>query len=227
MSVQREIYALKRELAARYQLGEEHHNICGRKIGVTCVEDAEALFDKLGMADPDSFEVRDERLPYWATLWDSALILSGVLLADNLIAPGESVLELGCGLGLVSSIACLKHARVTATDYQRDALKFAQLNGLQIAGVAPRTMFIDWRAPPQGQHYATLLGADLVYEPRFFDSLIAAFDALLAPGGRVLFSEPNRIIGRSFFDRLHSAGWAFSTISEREGATVYEIARRD
>ena len=227
MSVQKEIYALKRELAARYQLGEEHHNICGRKIGVTCVEDAEALFDKLGMADPDSFEVRDERLPYWATLWDSALILSGVLLADNLIAPGESVLELGCGLGLVSSIACFKHARVTATDYQRDALKFAQLNGLQIAGVAPRTMFIDWRAPPQGQHYATLLGADLVYEPRFFDSLIAAFDALLAPGGRVLFSEPNRIIGRSFFDHLHSAGWAFSTISEREGATVYEIVRCD
>ena len=227
MSVQKEIYALKRELAARYQLGEEHHNICGRKIGVTCVEDAEALFDKLGMADPDSFEVRDERLPYWATLWDSALILSGVLLADNLIAPGESVLELGCGLGLVSSIACFKHARVTATDYQRDALKFAQLNGLQIAGVAPRTMFIDWRAPPQGQHYATLLGADLVYEPRFFDPLIAAFDALLAPGGRVLFSEPNRIIGRSFFDHLHSAGWAFSTISEREGATVYEIVRCD
>ena len=99
MSVQKEIYALKRELAGRYQLGEEHHNICGRKIGVTCVEDAEALFDKLQMADPDSVEVQDERLPYWATLWDSALVLSDVLLADDLIAPGESVLELGCGLG--------------------------------------------------------------------------------------------------------------------------------
>ena len=164
MSVQKEIYALKRELAARYQLGEEHHNICGRKIGVTCVEDAEALFDKLGMADPDSVEVRDERMPYWATLWDSALILSDVLLSDNLIAPGESVLELGCGLGLVSSIACLKRARVTATDYQPNALKFARLNGLQIAGVAPRTMLIDWRSPPQDLCYTTLLGADLVYD---------------------------------------------------------------
>ena len=170
MSVQKEIYALKRELAARYQLGEEHHNICGRKIGVTCVEDAEALFDKLGMADPDSVEVRDERMPYWATLWDSALILSDVLLSDNLIAPGESVLELGCGLGLVSSIACLKRARVTATDYQPNALKFARLNGLQIAGVAPRTMLIDWRSPPQDLCYTTLLGADLVYELRFFRS---------------------------------------------------------
>lgn len=227
ISVQKEIYALKRELAARYQLGEEHHNICGRKIGVTCVEDAEALFDKLTVADPDSLEVQDERLPYWATLWDSALILSDVLLADNLIAPGDSVLELGCGLGLVSSIACLKRARVTATDYQPDALKFAQLNGLQIAGVAPQTMLIDWRTPPQDQHYATLLGADLVYEPRFFDPLIATFDALLAPGGRILFSEPNRVLGRPFFDRLHNAGWAFSIITEREEGTVYEIERCD
>lgn len=227
ISVQKEIYALKRELAARYQLGEEHHNICGRKIGVTCVEDAEALFDKLGMADPDSIEVRDERLPYWATLWDSALILSDVLLADNLISPGESVLELGCGLGLVSSIACLKRTRVTATDYQPDALKFARLNSLQIAGVVPQTMLIDWRSPPQDQCYTTLLGADLVYELRFFDPLIATFDALLAPGGRVLFSEPNRVLGRSFFDRLHNAGWAFSTITEREGGTVYEIVRCD
>ena len=226
MSVQKKIYALKSELAGRYQLGEEHHNICGRKIGVTCVEDAEALFDKLGMADPNSIEVQDERLPYWATLWDSALVLSYVLLTDNLIAPSESVLELGCGLGLVSSIACLKRARVTATDYQPDALKFAQLNGLQIAGVAPQTMLIDWRSPPQDQRYTTLLGADLVYELRFFDPLIATFDALLAPGGRVLFSEPNRVLGRSFFDRLHNAGWAFSTISEREGGTVYEIKRR-
>ena len=227
MSVQKEIYALKRELASRYQLGEEHHNICGRKIGVTCVEDAEALFDKLTVADPDSVEVRDERLPYWATLWDSALVLSDVLLADNLIAPGESVLELGCGLGLVSSIACLKHARVIATDYQPDALKFARLNSLQIAGVVPKTMLIDWRSPPQGQRYATLLGADLVYEPRFFDPLIATFDALLSPGGRVLFSEPNRVIGRSFFDCLQDAGWTFSIITEREGATVYEIVRGD
>ncbi len=227
MSVQKEIYALKRELAGRYRLGEEHHNICGRKIGVTCVEDAEALFDKLTVADPDSLEVQDERLPYWATLWDSALILSDVLLADDLIMPGESVLELGCGLGLVSSIACLKRARVTATDYQPDALKFAQLNGLQIAGVAPQTMLIDWRTPPQDQHYATLLGADLVYEPRFFDPLIATFDALLAPGGHILFSEPNRILGRPFFDRLQDAGWAFSIITEREGATVYEIVRRE
>lgn len=227
MSVQKEIYALKRELAARYQLGEEHHNICGRKIGVTCVEDAEALFDKLGMADPDSIEVRDERLPYWATLWDSALILSDVLLQGSLITPGESVLELGCGVGLVSSIACLKRARVTATDYQPDALKFARLNSLQIAGVVPQTMLIDWRSPPQDQCYTTLLGADLVYELRFFDPLIATFDALLAPGGRVLFSEPNRVLGRSFFDRLHNAGWAFSIITEREGGTVYEIVRCD
>ena len=137
---------------------------------MTCVEDAEALFDKLGMADPDSVEVQDERLPYWATLWDSALVLSDVLLADDLIAPGESVLELGCGLGLVSSIACLKRARVTATDYQPDALKFAQLNGLQIAGVAPKTMLIDWRFPPPRSTLCYFVGRRSCVRTAFFRS---------------------------------------------------------
>lgn len=225
LSIQKKIYALRRELAARYQLGEERHNLCGRNISITCVEDAEALFGKLVCADPDSLDVRDERLPYWATLWDSARVLADVLLSDQVLAPGEPVLELGCGLGLVSAIACLKRARVTATDYQPDALKFTQLNGLQIAGIAPRVTRLDWRAPPQNQRYPTLLGADLVYEPRFFDPLIATFDALLMPEGRVLFSEPNRMVGAPFFDRLSHAGWAFTPITERENATVYEIRR--
>lgn len=226
LSIEKKIYALRRELAARYQLGEERHNLCGRKISITCVEDAEALFGKLVCADPDSLDVRDERLPYWATLWDSALVLADVLLSDQVLAPGEPVLELGCGLGLVSAIACLKRARVTATDYQPDALKFTQLNGLQIAGIAPRVTRLDWRAPPQNQRYPTLLGADLVYEPRFFDPLIATFDALLMPEGRVLFCEPNRMVGEPFFDRLSNAGWAFTPITERENATVYEIRRK-
>ncbi len=226
MSNQQKIYNLKRELASRYRLAEVPQNLCGRKISITCVGDAVKLFGKLVCADPKSIDVRDERLPYWATLWDSARVLAEVLLSDNPLTPGEPVLELGCGLGLVSAIACLKRARVSATDYQPDALKFTRLNCLQIAGIVPTVTILDWRAPPHNQRYPTLLGADLVYEPRFFDPLIATFNALLAPEGRILFCEPNRIVGKPFFDRLPRAGWAFTPITERKNATVYEIRRR-
>ena len=227
ISIEKQIHALKRKLAGRYQLDEEHHNLCGRKIAVTCVEDAEALFSKMIVADPDSIEVQDERLPYWATLWDSSLAMAEILLTNDLLTPGEPVLELGCGLGLVSAIASLKRARVTATDYQPDALKFTRLNCLQIAGIDPEALLIDWRDPPTDLQFPILLGADLVYEPRFYNPLIATFDALLAPKGRILFSEPNRILGKPFFDRLPNAGWKFAPLVEEEKATVYEIRRSD
>ena len=227
MSIEKNIYEIKRELSGRYQIDEEHHNLCGRKLAVTCVEDAEELFSKMVVADPDSIEVQDERLPYWATLWDSALIMAETLLNQNLISPGEHVLELGCGLGLTSSIACLKRAHVTATDYQADALQFTRLNCLQIAGIDPTVQIIDWREPPRDQQYATLLGTDLVYEPRFYTPLIETFDALLAPGGRILFSEPNRVLGQAFFDRLAPAGWKFIPLAKEEKATIYEIRRID
>lgn len=225
MTLTRKIHDLKSELSNRYLLTEERHNVHGRTLAITCVEDAEALFSRLLAADPSSPEVLDERLPYWATLWGSSLVLAHVLLGKSHIQPGETALELGCGLGLVSAIACLKRARVTATDYQPDALKFARLNCLQIAGVDPETKILDWREPPRDQQYALLLGADLVYETRFFDPLIATFDALLAPGGRILFSEPNRELGKPFFDRLPDAGWVFDLIVEKEAGSVYKIQR--
>jgi predicted nicotinamide N-methyase len=115
MTLHRKIHDLKRELSNRYQLEEERHNICGRNLSITCVEDAEALFSKMVFGDPDSLEVKDERLPYWATLWGSALALADALLTDTLITPGEATLELGCGLGLASAIAALKRAKVTVS----------------------------------------------------------------------------------------------------------------
>ena len=226
MSITRKIYDLKRELSGRYQLAEDRHNLRGRNVSVTCVEDAEELFSRLVIADPDSLDVQDERVPYWATLWGSALALAHVLLSDNHITPGEAALELGCGLGLVSAIACLRRALVTVTDYQPDALKFARLNCLQIAGVDPQAKIIDWREPPTDQRFPLLLGADLVYETRFFDPLIACFDALLAPNGRILFGEPDRELGKPFFDRLIDAGWTFQTIVRRDEGIVYDIRRR-
>ena len=42
--------------------------------------------------------VKDERLPYWADVWPSSIILAGKLL--KLDGAGRTALELGCGVGL-------------------------------------------------------------------------------------------------------------------------------
>ena len=225
MTVIKKVQALSRELAGRYHLSYEPHDLCGRQISVACVGDAEALFSRRVVVEPGSLDVQDESHPYWGCLWPSATALARVLVSGDHLRPKERVLELGSGLGLVSAVACLRRARVTATDCRPDALKFTRINCLQIAGAEPEVLLLDWYHPPAGRQYAVLLGSDLVYETRSFDPLIACFDALLEPEGRVLFSEPNREMSRPFFDRLLEAGWDYEAISEQPDVTVYCITR--
>jgi len=225
MTVVQKIHALRRELEGRYHLAYERHNLCGRQISVTCVADAEALFSRPIPAGSSGLETPYDIYPYWACLWSSALVLAQALVSGNHLQPGERVLELGAGLGLVSAVACMKRAVVTATDYQPDALKFTRINCLQIAGVEPGVQILDWYHPPEDRQYAVLLGSDLIYDPDFYDPLTACFDALLEPEGRVLLSEPNREINRPFFDQLPDAGWYCEPILEHPDATVYHITR--
>ncbi len=78
------------------------------------------------LLDTGSMTVRltfaeDERLPYWAELWPSAIGLAHYLDRDVSLR-GKHVLELGCGLGLLGVIAARDGARVLCTDYEPDAL---------------------------------------------------------------------------------------------------------
>ncbi len=224
MTITRKIHTLKQYLGGRYQLADERHNLCGRQICVTCVEDAEALFSRQILVDED-LEKQEESLPFWACLWPSALSLAQVLAAGDYLRPGQNALELGAGLGLVSAVACMKRVKVTTTDCQPDSLEFARLNCLQIAGVDLEVMTLDWFRPPKDRQYEVILGSDLVYDARFFDALIRCFEALLEPAGQIYFSEPNREMGRVFFDRLGERGWRVEAILEGSDATVYLIRR--
>ena len=72
---------------------------------------------------------RDEYLPYWATLWPAALFLADVVAAwGPVVTDGArpEVLELGCGLGLAGLVALGLGYCIVLSDYDEDALAFAQ-----------------------------------------------------------------------------------------------------
>ena len=45
----------------------------------------------------------DDRLPYWADVWPSSIVLAGHV--RGLDGSGRTLLELGCGLGLLGTAA--------------------------------------------------------------------------------------------------------------------------
>ena len=129
------IDAIEKSLRRRFRVKTTPVTVADRALSILHPESAEDLIDER------DFE-RDERLPYWAELWPSALILATHVAA--MPGAGRSLIELGCGAGLVSTSAGLSGFDVMATDYYEDALRFARVNAVRNGAPEPRTLRMAW-----------------------------------------------------------------------------------
>jgi predicted nicotinamide N-methyase len=153
----------------------------------------------------------DERLPYWAELWPSAVALARCVSKEDLV--GRHAIELGCGLGLPSVVALARGARVTATDHYQAALDFTRYNARANLGLEPKVRLLDWHAPEtEGLgSFGLVLAADVFYEPRNVSALAALFPTLLTSGGEALLADPRRKDAPAFLERMRERGFRWST----------------
>lgn len=141
--------------------------------------------------------VKDERLPYWADLWPSSLVLARLLAARG--GEGRSLLELGCGSGLAAVGAALAGYRVTATDYYEDATLFARVNVWRNTGIDPTVRLVDWTALPDDlRGFDLVVASDVLYEPRYPPLVAAAIAHTLAPQGVAIIADPGRVNAPAF-----------------------------
>lgn len=143
--------------------------------------------------------VKDERLPYWADIWPSSHILAE-WIADQ-PGNGRTMLELGCGLGLVTSAAMQAGFNVTATDYYEDALLFTRVNALAATGREPVTRMVNWRdLPADLGRYDLVVACDVLYEKPYADLVADAMVRALATNGEAIMADPGRIAVDDFLD---------------------------
>jgi len=157
---------------------------------------------------------RDERLPYWADLWPSAIALADAVSAR----PGEGRLavEFGCGLGLPSLAAVQAGFDVMATDYYEDALRFARRNAMGNLGRDIATRLVDWSAfPADLGRFDLVLASDVLYERRYARLVARALVQSLAPAGVALVADPGRPALRGFLESCVALG---ATVRERHAA---------
>jgi predicted nicotinamide N-methyase len=181
----------------------------------------------------------DEYIPYWAELWTASRMLAKAILREPWERypkpPGGKLeaLEVGCGLGLAGIAALSRGLRVTFSDIDELAVKFAAANARLNGFTDFATAAIDLRSPPPGLSTPVLLGADLLYEPRMVEPVAAFIAAVLAPGGVCLLADPDRISARPFRWLCQNAGLtveaAFARAGEPGGertrGSVYRITR--
>jgi 2-polyprenyl-3-methyl-5-hydroxy-6-metoxy-1,4-benzoquinol methylase len=195
-------HELKRRIEQRVALEPSSIQLGGRELVWYRVANPDSLLEA---ATDDKATPAEEIDPFWAATWRAALGLDAFLSGWQLT--GMRVLELGCGSGQAGTGAAIRGASVTMTDAVELALLVAKLNGWSWRDR------IDWRQLKwgggclQGEPYPVIIGSDLVYDPHLFASLEASARVHLAPGGRLLLSEPHRHTGDHFAQWIVAAGW--------------------
>jgi predicted nicotinamide N-methyase len=139
--------------------------------------------------------------PLWTKLWEASGILASYLY-DLPPDPQKTMLEIGCGLGLVGISAAMAGHRVTMTELNPDALNFAGANAA--ANGCPELPIdrLDWNAPQLEGRFDYVVGSETVYKTDDIDGLEGLFDRYLSPGGTIILAEGVRRTGIVFWERM-------------------------
>jgi predicted nicotinamide N-methyase len=197
----------------RFEPVERRIDVGDRPVSIWRPPDMESLIDLA------AFEA-DERIPYWADVWESAIVLAEDLAAMD--GAGKNLLELGCGLGLPSLVAARAGFTVTATDYEETALEGVRYNAERNRIGGLRTLVLDWRNLPEDLGtFDLVVAADVLYETHHPAVLAATILRTLAPSGLGLVADPCRAKAAGFAPAARAAGMAVSKTRARRphGAT--------
>ena len=168
-----------------------------------------------------------DNFPLWAKIWEASGVLASYLtgLPPN---PMKTMLEIGCGLGMVGIAAARTGHRITMTELNPDALNFARANAL--ANDCPQLAIerLDWNAPQLNGRFDTIVGSETVYKTEDIDDLEAMFDRYLNPDGTIILALAVRRTGVDFWDRMrrrYDVQARRQTIRSDHGATHMVLFR--
>lgn len=176
---------LLREIRKKYKVALEPFEIADQKLQLLKVTDLEAL---LGGKDPFA---NVSEFPFWVKLWESSLVLANVVSSLK-AKPGQTLLELGAGLGAPGLIAAANGYKVTLSDYEPHILDFQRVSAAASGLKGIEYKIIDWTKPPELIQFDLIIGAEIIFRDDLFGPLLNVFDKYLAPGGAIYLTHDQR-----------------------------------
>jgi 2-polyprenyl-3-methyl-5-hydroxy-6-metoxy-1,4-benzoquinol methylase len=148
----------------------------------------------------------EQRNPYFGIVWPAAIALARDLdRRDDLAA--TTVLDIGCGPGLLGIVAARKGARVTFLDLMKEGVALAERNAAR-SGVPGEFLCADLRDDAVlARQFDFIVASDVLYERPLVNAVFAALDRSLPPHGIALLSDPNRPTAHEFAHTARRRGY--------------------
>ncbi len=182
--------------------------------------DPDALLEHL--EEPETATQPHLADPYWAKLWPAAPLLAAAIVRSP-PARGTSVLELGCGSGLVGIAALACGLDVTFSDYVPLAVDLALENARRNGFSSSKGLILDWKAPGDEEKYLLIVAADVTYDRTNIDPLLNVLEERLAAGGEAWFGDAGRGPAGEFVDRAVKRGWQVALFDERDAPLIEPV----
>ncbi|XP_054627194.1 protein-lysine methyltransferase METTL21C-like [Dunckerocampus dactyliophorus] len=175
---------------------------------------------------------------FGAVMWPAALALCSFL--DNnrhrVDLQGKKVLELGAGTGLVSIVASLLGAAVTATDLP-EVLSNLRSNVMRNTTgrcrFTPTVVALPWGGdmehtfPTSTHRFDYVLAADVVYHHDFLFELLATMKHFCQPGTTLIWANKVRLESDLTFTEKFKEAFKTSLLDEDEEMKIYMGRCRD
>ena len=179
----------------------------GRTLRILQISDMETYVDKLA----EEAELSGVDLPFWAKIWPASVLISHYIQSLP-VRPGQSMLEVGAGVGVSGLFAAAHGFEVVISDINPEALLFTQINILEneLSGSA-QVRKVDFARDRLKERFDFILGSEILYIEDLHRPLIKFLLAHIsrAPEAEIILGKNYKRKAARFF-KLAAQDFLFS-----------------